>query len=156
MGHESYRMTTIVFWEFERPWGVNFWQGWGWISENIQSGFVFTKQKWRLKRHLSLEGYTFISVPRELKCWVDTCWVGDIVAGQIRNHVFFKRTIPVHYQHRTTLNESINPCWANWYWYTSCHFASLDDFKTVIKNSYVFENWFPTHFGRITDFLKFP
>ena len=29
-------------------------------------GFVSTKQKWRLKRHLSLEGYTFNLVPREL------------------------------------------------------------------------------------------
>ena len=37
------------------------------LQKNIQSfGFVSTKLEWRLKRHLSLEGYTFISVPREL------------------------------------------------------------------------------------------
>ena len=34
-------------------------------------GFVSTKQKWRLKRHLSLEGYTFNLVPRELSSlWI--------------------------------------------------------------------------------------
>ena len=38
------------------------------IQKKLQSfRFVSTKQKWRLKRHLSLEGYTFSLVPRELK-----------------------------------------------------------------------------------------
>ena len=37
------------------------------IQKKLKSfGFVSTKQKWRLKRHLSLEGYTLSSVPREL------------------------------------------------------------------------------------------
>ena len=67
MGHDLYLMTTLGFWEFEKPWCVHFWRGWWWFTKNVQSFcFASTKLEWRLKRHWPLEGYTFILPPREL------------------------------------------------------------------------------------------
>ena len=68
--NDSYLMTTIGFWEFEKPWCVHFRRGRWWIAEKYS--FVSSKLEWRLKRHLSLEGYTFISVPRELTLGIDS------------------------------------------------------------------------------------
>ena len=71
MDHDLYLMTTLGFWEFEKPWCVHFWRGWWWFTKNIQSFyFVSTKLEWRLKCHCPLEGNTFISAPRELSSHV--------------------------------------------------------------------------------------
>ena len=81
IGHDSYLMTTIVFWEFERPWGINFWRG-SWLISEKYTIFRFCVHKTGMAFETPFVPWGLhFSVPRELNYfwnysdWRCTYWV---------------------------------------------------------------------------------
>ena len=86
---------------------------------------------YEIKRSLD-ESYNS-SYPREMPTWhtmyMWTCWVENIMTGEIRNYVFFECAIRRHYQLIIMSNESLNSYWTKRYWYSDYYFASFHDLR---------------------------
>ena len=64
---------------------------------------------------------------KKVRMYMWTCWVENIMAGEMRNYVFFEWEIRSHYQLIITSYKSFNPYWTKRYSYSDYYFASFHD-----------------------------